>query len=183
LNQKQGFTTIELMIVIAVLVVLATIALPNFSGWSTNQRLKGASRDLVSHLQWARSEAVKRQTIVALTFIPGALPSRTTGQGGFYILFVDDGGPSGTGNPRNLQIDGSEVELKRVFMPPGVALTSATFTQLTGTPSDAVGYNARGFPLGKNGGTVRLSNNKRYYDVQVASASGGISLSGPFRVD
>ena len=165
------------MIVIAVLLILATIALPNLSGWSTNQRLKGAARDLVSHLQWARSEAVKRQTIVALTFSSGALPANRIGQGGGYTLFVDDG--AGGGNAGNLQMDGSEVQLKSVPMPPGVALISAAFTQLTGTPSNAAGYNARGFPVGKNGGTVRLSNNTRSYDVQVASASGGISLSGP----
>ncbi|MGD8372746.1 MAG: GspH/FimT family pseudopilin [Syntrophobacterales bacterium] len=180
MNHKHGFTTTELMIVIAVLVVLATIALPNFSGWTNKQRLKGAARDLVSHIQWARSEAVKRQTVVALEFVTGPLvpPPRRVGQGGGYTLFVDDG--AGGGVAGNLQMDGSEAQLRSVPMPPGVALISAVFT---GTPSNAAGYNARGFPVGKNGGTVKLGatigDRTRSYDVQIAPASGGISLSGP----
>jgi prepilin-type N-terminal cleavage/methylation domain-containing protein len=69
---RRGFTTLELLVVISILLIMAAIAFPNLSGWARNQRLKGVTRDLMSHFQFARLEAIKRSTTIALAFNPGA---------------------------------------------------------------------------------------------------------------
>ena len=56
----RGFTVVELVTVFAIIAVLATIALPDFSNLLVNQRLRAAGTDLMSSLIVARSEAIKR---------------------------------------------------------------------------------------------------------------------------
>ena len=70
-NRESGFTLIELIIVITILGVLTSIALPAFSGFISDQRIKTASFDIISTLMLARSEALKRNTIVTVTPVGG----------------------------------------------------------------------------------------------------------------
>ena len=170
LNRGGGFTTIELIIVIAILLALGAIAIPSISGWADNQRLKGVTRDLFTHFQLARLEAVKRSTTVVLTFNPGGP------QSGNYTVFVDDG--SGGGTADNLIQDNMQEEtLARTIMPFGVTLTGTTFA------ADRTGYNSRGFPVGATftdtEGKVTVANDNRSYEVTLQRTSGGLSLDGP----
>lgn len=61
-----GFTMIELMVVVVVLSVLLTVAVPSFESVMNANRLAGASNELMASLQTARMEAVKRNARVAL---------------------------------------------------------------------------------------------------------------------
>jgi type IV fimbrial biogenesis protein FimT len=56
----NGFTAIELLIVMVIIAVVATIAMPELSNLLVNQRLRAAGTDLMSSLIVARSEAIKR---------------------------------------------------------------------------------------------------------------------------
>lgn len=62
-----GFTLLELIITVTILGVLTSIALPSFGGFVAGQRVKTASFDVMSSLVLARSEALKRNTIVTVT--------------------------------------------------------------------------------------------------------------------
>lgn len=55
-----GFTLIELMVVVAVISVILTLAVPSFNGMLARKRLEGAAQELGTDLQYARSEAVAR---------------------------------------------------------------------------------------------------------------------------
>jgi len=59
-----GFTAIELMVTIAVLLVLTVLAVPQMAPFLQRQRLKNASMDLASSVVLARSEAIKRNGTV-----------------------------------------------------------------------------------------------------------------------
>ena len=63
---KNGFTLIELMVVIAVVAILATIASPSFVSLINSQRVKSAASTLQSALIVTRSEALKRNDSVSL---------------------------------------------------------------------------------------------------------------------
>jgi prepilin-type N-terminal cleavage/methylation domain-containing protein len=70
--RKEGFTLIELLVTIIILVILASIAIPAFSRWYPNYKLRGAATDLYSNLQWAKLEAVKENADCAVVFNAGA---------------------------------------------------------------------------------------------------------------
>lgn len=59
-----GLTLLELSVVIAIVAVLASLALPNFSTWIQNGHIRNGSESLLNGLQSARAEAVKRNTSV-----------------------------------------------------------------------------------------------------------------------
>lgn len=63
----RGFTIIELMIVVVILVILIAIAAPDFRNLIVATRIKNASFDVFSALIHARSEAVTRNTTVTVT--------------------------------------------------------------------------------------------------------------------
>jgi type IV fimbrial biogenesis protein FimT len=63
----RGFTLIELMLTVAVGAVLLAVAAPSMKTFIENQRVKTASYDLNYTLNFARSEAVKRNGQVLVT--------------------------------------------------------------------------------------------------------------------
>jgi len=59
-RRQNGFTVLELMIVIAVMAILTVVAVPNFRNAIQNNRITAQTNDLITAFQLARSEAVKR---------------------------------------------------------------------------------------------------------------------------
>jgi type IV fimbrial biogenesis protein FimT len=59
-RKLHGLTLIEVLVVVCIVGVIATLAAPDLTRALTNQRLRGAATDLVSALLLARSEAIKR---------------------------------------------------------------------------------------------------------------------------
>ncbi len=65
-SAEAGFTLIELMVALAVLAIIAAIAVPAMQGLIAANRLSGASTELVTALQVARSEAIRRNAPVTV---------------------------------------------------------------------------------------------------------------------
>lgn len=59
-RHAAGFTLFELLVSVAILVILTTLAAPSFTSFIADQRVKAASFDLMAALTLARSEAIKR---------------------------------------------------------------------------------------------------------------------------
>jgi len=174
-HQPGGVTALEVVIVIAIIMALAAVAVPNLSDWASNQRLKSATRDLFTHLQYARLEAVKRSTTIAVNFNYGGAGDDN------YTVFVDNGaGGAIAGNL--IRDNSSEFILKRVIIPMDVNLDNTSFPQ-NAAGADAFAYNARGFPVDSNfpdeEGVVTVSNAERSYAVKLQKTSGALSLEGP----
>jgi prepilin-type N-terminal cleavage/methylation domain-containing protein len=65
---KTGFSSLELMIVVAVVGIVTAIAAPNYLNYMAERRLKGAARMVMSDLMAARQKAVSQNISVTVTF-------------------------------------------------------------------------------------------------------------------
>lgn len=83
-RRARGFTLPELLAVVAVMAILATVAAPSFSELIASQRAKGAASDMFASLLRTRSEAIKRNTEVTLA------RSGTTWAAGWSIAHPGD---------------------------------------------------------------------------------------------
>ncbi len=66
----RGFTLIELLVTMTVAGILACIAVPAFSSFVQNDRDIEQINSLVSSLNYARSEAIKRDSQGGITVCP-----------------------------------------------------------------------------------------------------------------
>lgn len=67
LTTMRGFTLIEAMVTLAIVAVIASIALPNFTTVIANAQIRSTADQLRDLAGRARQEAVKRNVPVALT--------------------------------------------------------------------------------------------------------------------
>lgn len=64
----SGFSLVELLIVVVLLGILASIAIPSFQNMIAQGRLSNNSNDLMGAIQFARGEAIKRNQPITLSF-------------------------------------------------------------------------------------------------------------------
>ena len=62
--RQRGFTLVELMVTLAVVVILTAIAIPSFRNLTLSNRLTTTANSIVGALRTARMEAVKRNASV-----------------------------------------------------------------------------------------------------------------------
>lgn len=70
LRWQLGLTAVELMVVISLLAIIASVAVPSFSGLLQRWRVRQSLEAMHSAIHLARSEAIKRSGQVALQRIP-----------------------------------------------------------------------------------------------------------------
>lgn len=70
MKTERGFSLIELMVTISVLAITMTIAVPSFNNIIQNSRSTALANGVVTALNYARSEAIRRNAPVS--FCPGA---------------------------------------------------------------------------------------------------------------
>lgn len=147
MKTHSGFTLVELMIVLALVAILATIGVPSFTSFVINNRLTAQANELVSALNLARSEAIKRNRRVTVCRSNNGAGCGGTWNDG-WIVFVDDGAAglvdgtdellrawSGPGNTSSLTSTVNSVQFQ------GLGLT--TLSTFTLTSSQCTGTNKR----------------------------------------
>ena len=137
-SKHAGFTLIELMIIIAIAGILVSVAIPSFNSIISSNRLTTYANELVTALNLARSEAVKRGVQVTIS---NGTASSDWGSG--WTIFTDING--------NGVLDGADLLLRTY-----PALT-AGYTLMTGANYTCwVAYDGMGLSRGSgvacNGG-------------------------------
>jgi len=67
-NTHKGFTLIELLITVVILGILVGLAAPSMFSILEGRKLKGAAENLYADMMFAKTETIKRNTKVALSF-------------------------------------------------------------------------------------------------------------------
>ena len=68
MRKNSGFTFTELMVTIAVVAILASLAIPNYIAWLPNYRLQSGAEEIQSALQLARTSAIKENATATVAF-------------------------------------------------------------------------------------------------------------------
>jgi type IV fimbrial biogenesis protein FimT len=119
-TRQSGFTLFELMVGIAVMGILLSLAVPSFREYGRNSRLIAFQNDLITALNYARNEAIRRSAPVSLcatanfTTCSAATADMATG----WLVFTDETGTAGT-------LDGTDTLLQ---MWQGQQMTGLTLT-------------------------------------------------------
>lgn len=66
-SYERGFTLVELLIAIAVFAVLVSLALPSFSQWIVNTKIRSTTESVLAGFQLARAEAIRLNRGVRVT--------------------------------------------------------------------------------------------------------------------
>ncbi|MFV0438983.1 MAG: GspH/FimT family pseudopilin [Desulfopila sp.] len=130
-KRDNGFSFIELVVVLAILSVLAAIGLPALRQWVPNYQLKAATQELYGNLQKARMEAIKTNSTVSTVFDTSTC---TAANGGNYTFTNDESGE----------------RIAAVALSGGICLTTGTIS----------GFNSRGLPRSGAGGSAVLENDE-----------------------
>lgn len=99
---NPGFTLLELMITIVIVAILLTIGVPSLRNLFDALELKGASEQVYSHLQRARSESITRKAEVGVNFTANGTATWSYGiSDAFY----------GAGDANNGSCDTAEIDV------------------------------------------------------------------------
>ncbi len=88
----SGFTLIEMIVTVAIVAILSSIAAPSFRGMIENNRASAEANELVAGLLLARSEALKRRNNVTLCTSTDQSTCAGNGEKNFskgWIVFQD----------------------------------------------------------------------------------------------
>jgi len=126
----RGFTVIELLTVVAIMLVITAIATPSFYYWLPTYRLSAGARQVAADLQLARMKAISQNTNYQLNFT-----SATT-----YTLEKDNGGFITESGPFELPegITASPTGATSQFQARGTANATDTITISNGTATKVV---------------------------------------------
>lgn len=130
--REAGVTLAELLVGVAIIAVLLTLAVPGMTALTESSRLSGATNEFLGSLHLARSEAIKRRTRTVLCpSLNGASCKHEAHWHAGWIVFEDAN--------NNALVDNDEAVIQvRHALPAGM--------RLTGNPpvSDFISYTATG---------------------------------------
>lgn len=142
---KKGITLIELIIALAIVGIIITIAVSSMANIIPHIRLNDAATELVSNINLARAIAISRNKACVVSF------NKTDSS---YTVFVDD-----NNSAPNWHIEDGEEIIALRHAPSGVIIIKASFSSGT----SAFGYDSEGLPLDNRIGSVCFKNSKNEY--------------------
>ena len=133
-NRNKGYSLIELLVTVAILGILISVALPNFQDTIESNVTNSQAKLFITTLNLARSEAIKRGTNVGICPSNDGIDCDAASWSTGWIVFVDVNGDAdgATGS-----IDAGDIII-RVFD----ALGASSVLTLT---TNFMEYNSRGF--------------------------------------
>lgn len=149
MRTPRGFSLIELVIGMVILAVLLSIAMPAFSNWLRNAKVRTAAESVQNGLQLARAEAVRRNNAVRFSLVTTIDDSCALAVAGpSWVVSMDD--PAGqcaspasdTVAPRIIQSrNGAEGSSATTIAAEQSAFVFNSLGRVTPTPAGSVAIN------------------------------------------
>lgn len=141
MKKENAFTLMELMVVIAIGAILATIAVPSFINMMERNRVSAQARDVISAFNLARAEAITRgNTVSVCTSNNGTGCSGSTNWANGWIVFSELSVPPNSavdgGNCNNVTTDDCIIRVWGAT--PGVSLSGGADAIVTYMPDSRV---------------------------------------------
>jgi type IV fimbrial biogenesis protein FimT len=141
--KHKGFTLVEMMVALTIFLAMVAFSIPSLRGMWQNNQLRSSADSVLSGVQLAKSEAMKRNIRVYF-FLTSSLTSACAlaADAKFWVVSMADPSgkcetaPSATINPRIIQIG------RLADVTGNVSLTA---TDSVGDAAYAVGFNGSGF--------------------------------------
>ena len=127
MRNESGLTLFELMVVVGIMAILASVAVPGYLGWLPKYRMRSATDEVLSTLQNAKLRAVRENAVVSVNF---------DFVNNSYLTFLDNGAGADAGNGTQ---EAGEATVKNGQMPAGIDLQNSGLGNL-------VRFTRRGFP-------------------------------------
>jgi len=176
-RSQAGFTMMEVLVVIIILGILASLAIPGFARWLPNYRLRGAARDLYSNFQLAKAGAIKDRVEWAVRF---------TNANTYEVWSALDPDTPSQNRGWNSFSATDDTLVKTVSLPAygsnvACGAGSASFDVVTGgaitpVPASPVYFNSRGFTTNNTAVFAYLTNSKNTSYAVGTWASGSVIL-------
>lgn len=182
MKKLSGFTLVELMVTVVIVGTLMTVGLPQLKTFMQGSQLVAASNELVSAMNVARSEAIKRNARVTICESSDGMACSATGDwGNGWVVFVDADGDA----DQAVEEDCSAAVVGKCRLRVHEAVNDDPLTIIDVAAVSSFTFTSRGMPKSTTGQPQSGRFSVCSYDasdVIVGSRAVVLSLSGRVRI-
>jgi type IV fimbrial biogenesis protein FimT len=160
-TRAAGFTLIEMMVTITLMSILMMLAMPSFTTWVANNKVRTVSDSLQNGLRFAQSEALRRSRPMVFSLTNSAAP-----QSGLTAV--------NNGSNWSIHVSKSSLEVSSAFVQAGVLPDVASGVSITGFAAicfNAMGRLAANTDTGVNGASCNTDSSVFVYKIDAVGAN------------